>query len=194
MGVGPPKTKYCCTREPPVRATRTSNRRSAQAWTRRCRRLKNVAQRAIKAWLEAVGVEVHWTEDVNTLAGQLGPSSDYKAVIFLSTSRDTLWKHGTAVSTTAAVNTTTNAHLDAAKTALRQFVRAGGGFVGIHNAFGTEYNWHWYEGLLGNANYYDHGAFQDGMVKIVAQDSSTSGISNFAFKDEWYNLEPFPTL
>jgi len=102
----------------------------------------NIAQRAIKAWLEAVGVEGHWTEDVNTLAGQLGTTSDYKAVIFLSTSRDTLWKHGTAVSTTAAVNTMTNAHLDAAKTALRQFVRAGGGFVGIHNAFGTEYNWH----------------------------------------------------
>jgi len=32
------------------------------------------------------------------------------------------------------------------------------------------------------------------VVKIVAADSSTSGISNFAFKDEWYNLEPFPTL
>ena len=121
---------------------------------------QNIAQRAIKAWLEAKGVEVHWTEDVNTLAGELGPSSNYKAVIFLSTSRDT------------------------AKTALRQFVRAGGGFVGIHNAFGTEYNWHWYEGLLGNANYYDHGAFQDGMVKIVAEDSSTSEIGSFAFKDE----------
>jgi hypothetical protein len=32
---------------------------------------QNVAQKAIKAWLEAVGVEVHWTEDVNTLASQL---------------------------------------------------------------------------------------------------------------------------
>ena len=30
-----------------------------------------------------------------------------------------------------------------------------GAFVGIHNAFGTEYNWPWYEGLLGNANFYD---------------------------------------
>ena len=48
---------------------------------------QNIAQRAIKAWLEAKGVEVHWTEDVNTLAGELGPSSNYKAVIFLSTSR-----------------------------------------------------------------------------------------------------------
>ena len=69
---------------------------------------------------------------------------------------------------TLAINTATSAHLDAAKTALRQYIRAGGGFVGIHNAFGTEYNWPWYEGLLGNANYYDHGANQDGMVNIVA--------------------------
>jgi type 1 glutamine amidotransferase len=155
---------------------------------------QNIAQRGIKAWLEAAGVEVHWTEDVTTLAQQLGPSSSYKAVIFLSTSRDTLWAHGTAVALTSAVNTTTGAHLDRGKTALRQFIRAGGGFVGIHNAFGTEYNWPWYEGLLGNANYYDHGAFQNGTVKIVARDSSTSGISNFAFRDEWYNLVPFPTL
>ena len=97
------------------------------------------------------------------------------------------------MSTTAAVNTTTNAHLDRAKTALRQYIRSGGGFVGIHNAFGTEYNWKWYEGLLGDANYFDHGANQDGLVKIVAQDSSTSGISNFDFRDEWYNFEPFPS-
>lgn len=153
----------------------------------------NVAQRAIKAWLEAQGVEVHWTEDVNTLAGQLGPGSTYKAVIFLNTSRDTLFKHGTAVVPTSAVNTTTGAHLDAGRTALRQYIRAGGGFVGIHNAFGTEYNWPWYEGLLGNANYYDHGANQNGTVNIVGADSSTSGVGSFGFKDEWYNLEPFPT-
>jgi uncharacterized protein len=155
---------------------------------------QNVAQRAIINWLTAVGVQVNWTEDVTTLAGELGPSSDYKAVIFLNNSRDALWKHGTAVDPAQAVNTRTQAHLDAGKTALRQFIRAGGGFVGIHNAFGTEYNWHWYEGLLGNANYYDHGANQDGLVKIVAQDSSTQGLSNFAFRDEWYNLVPFPTL
>jgi type 1 glutamine amidotransferase len=155
---------------------------------------QNVAQRAIKAWLEAEGVEVHWTEDVNTLAGQLGPGSEYKAVIFLSTSRDTLWKHG-ALSATAAVNTTTGAHLDAGKTALRQYIRSGGGFVGIHNAFGTEYNWPWYEGLLGNANYYNHGQNQNGDVVIVAKnDSSTNGLpERWGFRDEWYNLEPFPT-
>ena len=60
---------------------------------------QNVAQRAIKAWLEAKSVVVHWTEDVDTLARELGPSSDYKAVIFLNNSRDAMWKHGTASST-----------------------------------------------------------------------------------------------
>ena len=97
-------------------------------------------------------------------------------------------------SPTSAVNTTTNAHLDAAKTALRQFMRSGGGFVGIHNAFGTEYNWPYYEGLLGNSNYYNHGANQDGTVKVVAKDPSTAGLpETWPFRDEWYNLRPFPT-
>ena len=155
----------------------------------------HVVQNAIIKWMGEQGVAVDWTEDVNTLAGRLGPGSSYKAVIFISTSRDTLWKHGTAVSATAAVNTTTNAYLDAAKVALRQYMRGGGGFVGVHNAFGTEYNWPYYEGLLGNANYYDHGQFQEGDVEVVAKsDSSTNGLpQRWHFKDEWYNLVPYPT-
>src|SRR4029077_11432206 len=114
-------------------------------------------------------------------------------VIFVSNSRDSLWAHGRAVNPTFAVDTTTSAYLDQGKVNLRQFIRGGGGFVAIHNAFGTEYNWPWYEGLLGNANYYDHGANQNGTVNIVGSDSSTAGIGSFPFRDEWYNLEPFPT-
>ena len=107
----------------------------------------HVLQNALIAWLGEVGVAVDWTEDVTLMPG-IG--SRYKAVVFGSTSRDTMWKHGTAVNPTAAVNTTTGAHLDAAKTALRQYVRAGGGFVAIHNAVGdTEYNWPYYKGLAG---------------------------------------------
>ena len=151
----------------------------------------NVVQNSLKSWLEQEGIEVDWTEDVTRLSNL----HRYKAVIFASTSRDTLFAHGRAVDPALAINTATSAHLDAAKTALRQYIRAGGGFVGIHNAFGTEYNWPWYEGLLGNANYYDHGANQDGMVNIVARnDSSTNGLpKTWPFRDEWYNLEPFPT-
>ncbi|GAA2883612.1 hypothetical protein GCM10020220_087300 [Nonomuraea rubra] len=95
--------------------------------------------------------------------------------MFLSTTRDTLD--------------------DAAQTALRQYVRAGGGFIGVHNAFGTEYNWPWYEGLLGNANFYDHGANQPGTVVTVnRRDASTQGLPRtWAFSDEWYNLIPAPT-
>lgn len=151
----------------------------------------NVVQNALKLWLNAEGIDVDWTEDVTRLSSL----HKYKAVIFASTSRDTLTAHGRAVDPALAINTATSAHIDAAKTALRQYIRAGGGFVGIHNAFGTEYNWPWYEGLLGNTNYYDHGANQNGTVKVVSRnDSSTAGLpATFPFKDEWYNLEPFPT-
>jgi len=153
----------------------------------------NVAQAALKAWLEAEGITVDYTEDANVLGG-VGMSS-YKAIIFVSNSRDALWKHGTAIDPTRAVNTTTSAYLDAPKVALRQFIRGGGGFVAIHNAFGTEYNWPWYEGLLGNANYYSHGPFQNGTITIVGSaDSSTAGLpAAIPFKDEWYNLVPYPT-
>ena len=151
----------------------------------------NVAQANLKAWLAAEGITADITEDVTQLSG----SSNYAAIIFLSNSRDALWKHGTAVSPTAAVNTTTSAYLDAAKVNLRNYMRGGGGFVAIHNAFGTEYNWPWYEGLLGNANYYNHGAAQNGTVHIVGSaDASTAGVSPvFGFHDEWYNLVPYPT-
>ncbi len=151
---------------------------------------QHIVQNAIIQWMGEQGVAVDWTEDVSRLSSL----NKYKAVIFASTSRDTLWKHGTAVDANAAVNTRTSAYLDAGKVNLRQYIRAGGGFVGIHNAFGTEYNWPWYEGLLGNANYYDHGANQDGTAVVVSKDSSTAALpARWAFKDEWYNLEPFPT-
>jgi type 1 glutamine amidotransferase len=149
----------------------------------------NTAQAALRDWLNAEGIAVDITEDVN----QLSNLNQYMAVIFMSPTRDTMWKHGTAIAATNT-NLTSNAHLDAAKTALRQYMRAGGGFVGIHNAFGTEYNWPYYEGLLGNANYYDHGANQTGVAHVVAADSSTAGLpSSFTTIDEWYNLMPYPT-
>src|SRR2546423_3508428 len=132
---------------------------------------------------------VDLTEDVTRVSNL----NSYKAVIFASTSRDALWNH--SVGGQAGQNLTGNYQQDAARTALRQYMRAGGGFVAIHNAFGTEYNWQYYEGLLGNANYYDHGAFQTGVVQIINdRDVSTAGLpARWTFSDEWYNLVPFPT-
>jgi type 1 glutamine amidotransferase len=134
----------------------------------------NVAQRAVVELGRQNGFAVDYTEDVAQLSSP-GRLLAYNAVMFLSTTRDTLD--------------------DSAQTALRQYVRAGGAFVGVHNAFGTEYNWPWYEGLLGNANFYDHNANQPGVVETVGRrDVSVQGLPRrWDFTDEWYNLIPYPT-
>jgi type 1 glutamine amidotransferase len=152
----------------------------------------NTAVAGLKAWLEAEGIQVDYTEDVTRMPGH---TATYSAVIFMSPTRDFMQAHGRAVNPNYAVDTSTSAYLDAAKVNLRQYVRGGGGFVAIHNAYGGEYNWPWYEGLLGNANYYNHGAAQNGTVNIVgSSDPSTAGVSSsFTFHDEWYNLVPYPT-
>ncbi len=131
----------------------------------------NVVQAGMKKLAESAGYTLDYTEDLS----QMTNLSGYNAVIFFSTSRDTLDDDG--------------------KTALRQYLRAGGGFMAIHNAFGTMYNWPYYEGLLGGANYYDHGPNRTGDVVMVdSKDASTKALpKRWAFKDEWYNLVPFPT-
>jgi type 1 glutamine amidotransferase len=134
----------------------------------------HAAQNALVKLGAEHGFAVDWTEDVTQLNSP-ARLFRYNAVIFMSTTRDTLD--------------------DPAQTALRQYVRGGGGFVGIHNAFGTEYNWEWYEGLLGGANYYDHGRNQAGTVVTASRrDASTAGLpARWDFTDEWYNLVPFPS-
>jgi type 1 glutamine amidotransferase len=131
----------------------------------------NVVQKGMLALAEANGWKLDYTEDLAFMTNLSG----YNAVVFYSTSRDTLD--------------------DDAKTALRQYMRAGGGFLGVHNAFGTMYNWPWYEGLLGGANFYDHGPLRTGdVVAVDRKDASTKALpARFGFKDEWYNLVPFPT-
>ncbi|WP_221358872.1 ThuA domain-containing protein [Streptomyces beigongshangae] len=134
----------------------------------------NAVQKAVVKMGADNGFQVDHTEDVSQLSS---PATlfKYNAVIFYSTSRDTLD--------------------DGAQTSLRQYIRGGGGFVGVHNAFGTEYNWPWYEGLLGNANFYDHGPAQPGTVRTVnRKDVSTKSLPpRWDFSDEWYNLVPAPT-
>jgi type 1 glutamine amidotransferase len=131
----------------------------------------NAVHKGMLALAARNGWTLDYTEDLQVMTRLDG----YNAVVFFSTSRETL--------------------NDDAKTALRQYMRAGGGFVGVHNAFGTHYNWPYYEGLLGGANFYDHGPHRTGDVVVVdGMDASTAGLpARFGFKDEWYNLVPFPT-
>ncbi|PUB20321.1 hypothetical protein C8K30_11664 [Promicromonospora sp. AC04] len=134
----------------------------------------HVAQNAVIRWGQEYGFEVDWTEDVRQLdaPAKLAP---YDAVVFLSNSRTMLD--------------------DASQTALLQYVRSGGGFVAIHNTLGAMYHWPWFQGLLGGANFYDHGPHRDGQVLTVdRRDTSTRDLpGRWDFRDEWYNLEPFPT-
>jgi hypothetical protein len=132
----------------------------------------NVAQQALIAWAAEAGVQADWTED---LAGSRARLGNYQAFVNLSGNRDTFD--------------------DTEQTSILQYVRGGGGFVGIHNAFGAEYHWEWYEGLLGGTNFYDHGRHQDAIVETESRrDVSTRNLPRrWAFKDEWYNLVPYPS-
>jgi uncharacterized protein len=133
----------------------------------------NVVQNAVIKMGEANGFKVDWTEDVTQLEN---PATlfKYNAIMFF-TSRTALD--------------------DAAQTAFRVYIEGGGAFIGVHNAFGTEYNWDWFRGLLGGAELYDHPALQTGTVDVLDhRDVSTAGLpSTWVGEDEWYNLVPAPS-
>jgi type 1 glutamine amidotransferase len=136
----------------------------------------NVMQATLRTWLAEEGIAADITEDAN----QFSPNN-YGAVILASGNRDNLFDITQTSPTTPMTN-------------LRQYMRRGGGVVAIHNAFGANYNWPYYEGLLGNANFYDHGPNRNGSVTTLAADPSTAGLPpTWDFQDEWYNLTPFPT-
>jgi type 1 glutamine amidotransferase len=153
----------------------------------------NNTQKDMIRLLNAEGIAVDYTEDINSFNNL----NQYAAIIFFDGSRESMWNHGNYVVPSMAVSTSTTAQLDSAKINLRQYMRAGGGFVAVHNAFGTEYNWPWYEGLLGNSNYFDHGGFRVGNVAVASVDPSMAGVggpgTEFTFQDEWYTMVPFPT-
>src|SRR5262245_28670691 len=127
---------------------------------------------AIQALGSTNGFTVDATE--NATAFSDANLAQYKAVIFLSTTGDVL----------------TNS---AQETALQNFVRAGGGWVGIHSAADTEYSWSWYGGLLG-AYFASHPAIQSATVKVIDPvDPSTSMLPRrWVRTDEWYNFQTNP--
>ncbi len=131
----------------------------------------NVAQATLVKWAAERGIKADYTEDLTKFN-----LNNYQAVIFMSSNRDTLD--------------------DTAQTTLMQYIRGGGGFVGIHTAFGAEYSLPYYEGLLGGANFFNHGPNRDGTVETINnRDVSTTGMpETWPFKDEWYNLIPYPSF
>ncbi|WP_210465193.1 ThuA domain-containing protein [Rufibacter roseolus] len=94
----------------------------------------------------------------------------YKAVVFLSTTQDVM--------------------NDAQQSAFEQFIKGGGGFVGVHAATDTEYQWPWYNQLVG-AYFESHPQIQTATVQVLDKSHlSTSFLPDrWEREDEWYNFK-----
>jgi uncharacterized protein len=80
--------------------------------------------------------------------------------------------------------------------AFRQYIEAGGGFVGLHSALGTERNWTWFKMLLGGSFAW-HPKFQPLTLKVIdASHASAKNLpSNWTKEDELYFLkEMYPGI
>jgi type 1 glutamine amidotransferase len=81
---------------------------------------------------------------------------------------------------------------DAQKRALTDFVRAGGGFIGVHSATDTFYQWAEYGKLIGG--YFDQHPWHQG-VQIAVADPSDPLVkflgSSIALTDEIYQIRDF---
>lgn len=127
------------------------------------------------AAIKALGAEHHVEVDA-TEAGSIFTDAGlakYRVVVFLST---------------------TGAVLDSDQhAAFERFIRRGGGFVGIHSATDTEYEWPWYGKLVG-AYFLKHPPIQSATLKVAdASHMSTRHLpAQWTRTDEWYNFRSPP--
>jgi type 1 glutamine amidotransferase len=111
------------------------------------------------------------TED----SGQFNAANlaQFEAVVFLNTTGDVL-------------NATQ-------QTAFENYIRAGGGYVGVHSASDTEYDWPFYGELVG-AYFASHPAIQQATVRVENRaHAATAGSGPAVVRtDEWYNFRTNP--
>ncbi|MEQ8473530.1 MAG: ThuA domain-containing protein [Marinoscillum sp.] len=76
---------------------------------------------------------------------------------------------------------------------VEHFIKQGKGFVGIHGASATEYDWKWYGELVGRF-FVNHPRVQAATVNINQDDPITQNLpKSMIITDEWYNFKtPFP--
>ncbi|WP_436499765.1 ThuA domain-containing protein [Actinokineospora sp. HUAS TT18] len=84
--------------------------------------------------------------------------------------------------------------------ALQKFIRAGGGYAGLHAATASERDWAWYEGLVGtifdfHPDYNSTGGTYPGRIKVVdrAHPSTKNLPELWERSEEWYNWKTNPT-
>ncbi|HEV8582728.1 MAG TPA: ThuA domain-containing protein [Thermoanaerobaculia bacterium] len=127
----------------------------------------------IQALGRAYGFGVDASEDAGLFTTQ--GLSAYRAVIFLNTTGEIL--------------------NDSQQTAFEAYIRGGGGWVGIHSAADTEYNWPFYGDLLGGGAWFlSHPPIQTAtlLVEDGTHPSTRHYPASFSFTDEWYNFRANP--
>ncbi|MEU6241485.1 ThuA domain-containing protein [Streptomyces sp. NPDC047024] len=117
------------------------------------------------------GLTVDATEDAGAFTAR--NLRRYDAVVFLSTTGDVL--------------------NPAQQRAFEGYIRQGGGYVGVHAAADTEYDWPFYGGLAG-AYFQSHPAIQPATVVVEdhAHPSTAQLPTRWERTDEWYNYRSDP--
>jgi cytochrome c len=113
--------------------------------------------------------------------------------VLVDTTRDARYFTQDSLNHYAAViflNTTQNVLNNAQQTAFERYIQAGGGYAGLHAATDTEYDWAWYNKLVG-AQFLSHPRPQKANIRIVDhKHPSTSFLpTTWERKDEWYNFK-----
>jgi type 1 glutamine amidotransferase len=89
------------------------------------------------------------------------------------------------------LNTTGDIFDSAQQKVMEHFIQSGKGYVGIHSASDTEYDWDWYNKLVGRM-FHIHPVIQTARINIP--DNSFPGLQGFAgnklWTEEWYEFGP----
>lgn len=88
------------------------------------------------------------------------------------------------------LSTTGNVLNDEQQLAFESYIKKGGGFVGIHAATDTEYDWPWYNQLVG-AYFKSHPKQQEAVLHIIDPSHISTMHLPKEWKrfDEWYNFK-----
>ncbi len=126
---------------------------------------------AIRQLGQQNGFDVEATEDASTFND--ANLARFQTIVFLSTTGDVLNNDQQA--------------------AFERYVRNGGGFVGVHSATDTEYDWPWYGGLVG-AYFQNHPVIQSARIRVEdnSHPSTASLPAEWQRNDEWYNFRLNP--
>ncbi|MFI7081126.1 ThuA domain-containing protein [Micromonospora sp. NPDC049903] len=91
------------------------------------------------------------------------------------------------------LNTNGTVLTDAGRAALEAYVRGGGGFLGVHSAAATEYDWPFCGELVGAA-FDRHPPVQPATVTVTDPDHRATAHlpARWEWVDEWYDFRSYP--